>query len=71
MAYSCMLRILDEGLGFTRGLVADLTKAVRDLQRERSRLQAQLNALDNAISVLSGLSGSRGRRPRREMSAAG
>jgi predicted nucleic acid-binding Zn-ribbon protein len=29
--------------------VADLSKAVRDLQRERSRLQAQLNALDNAI----------------------
>jgi hypothetical protein len=65
MAYSCMLRILDEGLGFTRGIVADLSKAVGDLQRERSWLQAQLNALDKAISVLSGLSRSRGRRPRR------
>jgi hypothetical protein len=30
-----------------------------------------LNALDNAISVLGGLSGSRGRRPRRKMSVAG
>jgi hypothetical protein len=66
-----MLRILDEGLGFTRGIVADLSKAVGDLQRERSWLQAQLNALDKAISVLSGLSRSRGRRPRRKMSAAG
>jgi hypothetical protein len=51
--------------------VTDLSNAVRDLQRERSRLQAQLNALDNAISVLGGLSGSRGRRPRRKMSVAG
>jgi hypothetical protein len=66
-----MLRVLDEGVGFTRGIVADLSKAVRDLQRERSSLQAHLNALDNAISVLRGLSSSRGRRPRRKMSAAG
>jgi len=50
--------------------LTNLSKTIRDLQTERNRLLAKLNALDNAISVLGGLSGSRGRGPRRKMSPA-
>src|SRR5712692_313233 len=52
------------------GNVADLSKAVRDLQAERKRLQGELNALGKAIAALSSLIGSDGRRPRHRMSAA-
>jgi len=51
--------------------VVNLSKTVRDLETERNRLHAQLKTIDSAISVLSGLSSSRGRRPRRKISAAG
>ena len=49
-----------------------LSNAVRDLQRQRNDIHAQLSALDNAISLLSSSTQRRGRRggPRRMSAAA-
>ena len=49
----------------------NLSKAVRDLQKQRDDLQAQLSVLDTAISALDRLSGTASGRKggRRKMSA--
>ena len=64
--------------------MANLSRALNELQQERSRAEREVERLDNAISVLRGLVGhnhfgrparggrtARMRRPRRKMSAAG
>ena len=51
--------------------MANLSKTVNDLRSERSRVAAELNRLDEAISVLSGLGKGGGRRGgKRRLSAA-
>ena len=51
--------------------MANLSKTVNELRSERSRLAAELNRLDEAISVLSGLGKGGGRRGgKRRLSAA-
>jgi hypothetical protein len=49
--------------------MANLTSVVNQLQQERTRLTAQLERLNTAISILNGTSGNRTRRG--TMSAAG
>jgi hypothetical protein len=54
--------------------MANLSNALRQLRQERSRAQAEVEKLDEAISVIESLNGSgisrRGRRPTRIVSAA-
>ena len=51
--------------------MANLSKTVNDLRGERNRLARELDRLDEAISVLSGLNGGSARRGgKRRLSAA-
>ena len=52
--------------------MVNLSQAVKQLHKERQRVQSQLNQLDSAIKALNGSSGNHRRSsgPRRVMSAA-
>ena len=59
----------------SRGIMLNLTKAIRQLTQERDQARNSLKRLDEALKVLSGLAGikrgfARGRGRRRTMSAA-
>ena len=51
--------------------MTNLTSVLKQLQLDRSRLGAQLESLDHAISALNGLSSNGSRRGGRTISAAG